>query len=81
MSRKFVSATHINNWLTTELQKTPDCEQCTLSGVMKLQDIDDDGCNWTERAVVLNAAGANDPYVVKKAQDLVLLAKSLFNIE
>lgn len=80
MNRTTVSIDYLNNWLTTELRRMPDCGKCTISGVKKLQGVDEDGCNWSE-TVMLNTAGSNDPYVIKMAQDLVLQARSIFNVE
>jgi hypothetical protein len=39
-------------WLTVELQKVRDCEECTVSKVHQLQQPDEDGSNWSDNIVV-----------------------------
>ena len=80
MSRQIVSVEYLNDWLTRSLRDIQDCNKCTISGVKKLQGVDDDGCNWSE-TVMLNSAGSNEPYVIHKAQEVVHHARKLFNLE
>ncbi|NBS15817.1 MAG: hypothetical protein EBT06_03955 [Gammaproteobacteria bacterium] len=80
MSREIVSAEYLNEWLTRNLRDIQDCDNCTISGVKKLQGTDEDGCNWSD-TVMLNSAGSNEPYVRHKALDVVFQARRLFNLE
>ena len=41
MSRQIVSVEYLNDWLTRSLRDIQDCNKCTISGVKKLQGVDE----------------------------------------
>lgn len=75
MKRTFITKKELLNWLTTEIQKEDDCETCEFKGITGLQEVDEEGCNWSD-TLYLNQSGIPDSIVRK----VVRTARARFNI-
>lgn len=79
MNRSIVTAQELTNWMTNELRKQEDCQQCEIKGIVPLQLPDQDGCNWSE-SVTLNNGGLPTEIVKPHALRIISEARRRFNI-
>lgn len=73
-----ISMKDLAQWLTTELRKFEDCEDCLVSGVYRLATPEQGGCNWSMgymRATNVPLA-ILDPAI----SDVIARARQRFNI-
>jgi hypothetical protein len=47
MTKELITRNKLQQWLTTEIQKEENFEQCRFKGITKLAEPDCNGCNWT----------------------------------
>ena len=77
--RELVTVEELEAWLTNELRKLEDCSEAKVSGIMRLQGLDSDGCNWSDELKV-NAGGVSHAYYGDYLGKIVLRARTLFNV-
>ncbi len=79
MHRTLVAPSAIEAWLTEQLRTLEDCQDCAVSGVMALQEPDDQGCNWSD-SLTVNCGGVPYQYYGPHLQALILRARKQFNL-
>lgn len=62
MNRLLLSAEELEQWLSRELRKVKGCGECSVGGIMALQQADSDGCNWSD-SVVVRSGQVDSKYV------------------
>lgn len=77
--RTVVSREELEQWLTNELQKIEDCEECSVGGIMPLREPDEDGCNWSGD-VVVSSGGVPVEYFRPYLARIMREARNRFNI-
>lgn len=80
MKKTLVAAAELEQWLTAKLRKLDDCHDCKVSGVLPLQEPDEQGCNWSD-SLVVNAGGLPYDYYAKFLSVVVAEARSRFNLK
>lgn len=80
MKRQIVSKEKLQAWLTAELQKVEDCNECTVGGIMALQQPDEDGCNWSD-SIVVSTGGVPLHYFKPHLDVIMANARARFNVE
>lgn len=78
MARVSVSQEGLLKWINSELSKHEECNDCSVTSVVRLKGEDEDGCNWS--SVNLRCSGV--PVVVcnQVANQTIAQAKKKFNI-
>lgn len=79
MNRSLVTAQELTELLTNELQKQEDCQHCKLTGIIRLQLPDQDGCNWSEN-VTLSSGSIPNALASSHANQIILEARRRFNL-
>jgi len=79
MARTLLSEADLLGWMNTELSKHEQCNGCSFTSVLLLQEEDNDGCNWS----VANLRCSGVPAVVcsPAADHVVVQAKARFNVQ
>ncbi len=75
MNKILVTKQELQDWLTSEIQKYEGCETCKLTGVMGLQELDGEGCNWSD-TLYLNQSGIPSEIL----HNVIQAARAKFNI-
>jgi hypothetical protein len=79
--REEISAEHLDEYLTRELQKVPGFEAVSVSAGYRLRSTDDEGCNWSGDVVPVHGVRAPLPEVIAQAlQPIVKTAQARFNL-
>jgi hypothetical protein len=79
MPRKTVSEVELLQWINAELAKNDDCVDCRVTSVMRLRDVDADGCNWS--SANLRCSGRPVVLCQSVANEAIAQARLLFNIQ
>ncbi len=80
MSRILVTEKELIEILNKELHKTEDPEYYRFDdGVLRLKDVDQNGCNWSEVAV--RASGVSVAPVLPLADRIIFEAKKKYNLK
>lgn len=79
MARKLLTREELAEWMTAQLRKVEDCEECSVGPVNLLQQPDTDGCNWSDSLVVQSAGVPREHFGPHVAQ-IGAMAKAMFNI-
>ncbi len=77
--RKLCTAKAIAAWITTELQKIEDCEECEVRSVTRLRRPDKEGCNWSP-SVCVNTSGVPASHYGPYLLDIIREARRQFNV-
>jgi hypothetical protein len=80
MTKTLVSQDQISAWMTSELQKIDECQDCQIRGIVPLQFPDEDGCNWSD-SLTVNSGGVPSEILVPHVRRIVAEAKTRFNLE
>ncbi|MBI3653683.1 MAG: hypothetical protein HY231_21840 [Acidobacteria bacterium] len=80
MSRTLVTISELTAYLTGELRKVEDCQQCSISRVLAYQQPDEDGCNWSPDVIVSYSPDVAKEYVIPHVQRIVAEARKRFNL-
>lgn len=67
-------------WLTSELRRFDGCEECEVVGVYRLQEPDEEGCNWSMEGVPVRATGVLAEILRPALVNVVTRAKERFNV-
>jgi hypothetical protein len=79
--RKIVSPSHLNAWLTAQIQKVDGCKDCKLTWKYRLREPEKHGgCNWSELNVRCGE-GTDRDTAVKAALTIGRAAFEQFNLE
>lgn len=79
MAREILSRQELEAWLTEALREFKDCEQCSITGVKRLDELDESGCNWSE-SVELHASATPVQITGPAVAKVVARARRKFNI-
>lgn len=78
MPKQLVTREELAAWLTNELRKVEDCEECSVGGIVALREPDPTGCNWSDGVIL--SGGAPAEYVMPHLQRIVAQARERFNL-
>ena len=78
-TRRLASRATINDWMTQELRRAPDCDACHLSLSYRLREPDASGCNWTDATLRLGS-NADARHAGPIARKIVERARQLFSL-
>jgi hypothetical protein len=79
MPRKLLSTEELESWLTAELGKFEDCEECEVMAVMRLRKPGRTGCNWSSNLKV-RATGVPQDILRPVVSEVIRRARAKFNI-
>ena len=80
MERKIVSEEELISILNGELSKFGECKDCQFYHVSKLQESDNDGCNWSSE-VMLRCSGVPVKICQKFAHRIINEARKKYNLK
>jgi hypothetical protein len=80
MSRTVISTAELQKWLTTEIRKFEDCEECSFGEIMPLRQPDKSGFNWSDD-IVLRMTGVSPEIYLPAAKSVMAEARRKFNIK
>jgi hypothetical protein len=80
MERKLVTNDELKAYLTSELQKVEDCEECSIDSIMPLQLPDEDGCNWSDMVHVRSGPEVAAEYFRPHVRRIVAEARKRYNL-
>jgi hypothetical protein len=78
--RKAVPMDVLAKWLTDEVRKIEGCEDCLVSGVYRLRDLDEDGCNWSMVGGYMRATGVPRQILNPAMADVIARARQRFEL-
>lgn len=78
-SRQLITSEELQAWLTAKLKQIEDCEECSVGGILLLQQPDAFGCNWSD-SVVLSSGGVPVDYVWPHMTRIIAEARLRFNL-
>jgi hypothetical protein len=78
-ARAIVSQDFLLKHLNDDLQKQEGCEKCFFTGVTRLGETDEEGCNWS--ASTMRVTGASVLDYEPGARTVVQAAREKFNLE
>lgn len=67
-------------WLTTELHGFNGCEECVVRGVYRLEEPDEEGCNWSMDGVPVGATGVPAELLRRALVNVMKRARERFNV-
>ena len=82
MSRQFelVTQSELSAILTAELQKIEDCAGSVITVKYRLQEPDDEGCNWSDDVSIRVGPKASSSYVIPHVEGIVRRARARYNL-
>jgi hypothetical protein len=81
MTRKILGREELESWLTAELRKFEECEDCEVVHVIRLRIPDKAGCNWS-RTVTIRGCTEVAREILRPAFEKVMAkARSKFNLK
>ena len=78
--REIITMDELSAWLTRVVEKHEDCEGTTVSIKYKLDELDLDGCNWSEDVVCNLGENADKHIVTDLVGNAVREARKKFNL-
>lgn len=79
ISRQLVEEEWLRNYLNTEIHRYEECASCQFGGIMRLQETDESGCNWSPPH--LRSSGQPSEVCLPIAQLVATEAMQKFNIK
>jgi len=79
MSRILVTEKELIAILNDELHKKENPQDYNFENIIRLKDMDNNGCNWTE--VFIRASGVSVEPVLPLADKIIFEAKKKFNLK
>jgi hypothetical protein len=79
MAREVMTRRALAEWMTEQLRRVEDCEQCTVGEVTLLQQPDTDGCNWSSSLVVRSGEVPTEHFS-SHLTNIVAQARTKFNV-
>jgi len=79
MEQQIISKAELVKIINDELSKHEECNDCSISGIMKLQETDDVGCNWTDPYI--QCSGVPADVCAPIAGQVFSAMKKIYNIE
>lgn len=79
--RELVTSKELKTYLTAELKKVKGCDGCTIGRILRYQQPDDDGCNWSDNVIVSSGGDISPDYLLPHVQRIVAEARKRFNLK
>ena len=79
-ARAEVSREKLSEWLAEEIRKFPDCGDCKSVSVYRLQEPDEDGCNWSIGGGSITATSVPRQIWEPALANVAVRARKLFNL-
>lgn len=79
MARTVVSESDLLQWINVELKKCAECTDCTVTSILRLDGVDEVGCNWSSPN--LHCSGRPVSGCIERASEVTARARLLFNVE
>lgn len=80
MNKQLLTPEQLAEYLTKELRKVKDCQDCRIGGIKRLKKADTEGCNWSDSFIV-SSGGIPEQYFRPYLEKIVREAKMKFNLE
>lgn len=80
MSRKLVSKNELLNLMNNLLHENDEIKDCRFTSVLKLQETDSNGCNWS-MGYGLNCSGVPPEVFAEPARQVVETHMQKYNLE
>ena len=79
MERKFITEKTLISILNNDLREYEECNQCEFTSIMKLEESDLNGCNWSSAA--LRCSGESGELCMPFASTVVTEGKTKYNLK
>jgi hypothetical protein len=79
MHKKLLTSNALQEWLTEQIQKIEGCQNCKFGGIIKLADLDENGCNWSD-TITISTGGTPREIYEPAALYVIKNAKAQFNL-
>jgi hypothetical protein len=82
MPKELLTRNELAAWITAELHKIEDYQGCSVTQILSLLELDEDGCNWSADHVIVNhGADVSIDSLCLYLNKFVAEAKSRFNLK
>ncbi|MFC1524347.1 hypothetical protein ACFL6N_06110 [Thermodesulfobacteriota bacterium] len=80
MTRKIISEKELVSWINSQFKNTENCKNISISGINRLQEQDENGCNWSSN-VTLKLGGDSQDICERMINKIIKEAYLEFNLE